>query len=185
GQLGRPLDRSDEALLVAGEGRQPYRVSLAQGDIAEQQAGVEGVVEVRQVAVLAAHASAAIEQENDLLVAFVLIFAGDRGALARRRLPVDLPQGVAVAEVAQLVEFQTEAATRALAHAELAEPVVHRHQLCAVQTGEIRVDAGLAGQFQVAPTAPQAQRAGQFDLAAGEAEVTTHQRTYAVAELRL
>ena len=64
------------------------------------------MVEVRQVAVLAAHAAAAVEQEEDLLVAFVLVFAGDRRAFASGGLPVDLAQGVAVAEFAQLVELR-------------------------------------------------------------------------------
>lgn len=169
--------------VVAGEGHGAHRVALAQGHVGQQQAGVEGMVEVRQVAVLAAHAAAAVEQEEDLLVAFVLVFAGDRRAFASGGLPVDLAQGVAVAEFAQLVELQAEAAALAAAYADLVEPVVDRHQFGAVEAGEVRVDAGLAACFQVAALPPQAQRAGQFQLAAGKHEVTAVERPHPVADL--
>ncbi|MNQ86508.1 hypothetical protein D3C85_1017040 [compost metagenome] len=155
-ELRLALDRREEALLLPGKGRQTDRVALAQGHIAEQQAGIEGVVEVRQFAVLAAHAPAAVEQEDDLLVALVLVLAGDRRALAGGGLPVDLAQAVAVAEFAQLVKLQAQTAAWPLAHAELAEPVVDRHQLRAIQAGEVRVDPGFPGQGQVAARAPQA-----------------------------
>ena len=88
--LGLALGWGNEARLVAGEGRQPHRVTLAQGHVGQQQAGIEGVVEMSQIAILAAHAPAAVEQEDDLLVPFVLVLAGDRRALARSGFPVDL-----------------------------------------------------------------------------------------------
>ena len=99
-QLRRAFDRRQITRLVASEGRQPHRIALAQRDVAEQQAGVEGMVEVRQLVVLAAHAPAAVEQEDYLLVAFVLVLAGDGGALAGSGLPVDLAQGVAITKLA-------------------------------------------------------------------------------------
>ncbi|MCY1536062.1 hypothetical protein D9M68_714990 [compost metagenome] len=141
------------------------------------------MVEVREVAILAAHAAAAVEKEDDLLIALVLVFAGDRRALASCGLPVDLAQRVAVAEFPQLVEFQAQATTRPLTHTELAEPVVHRLQLGAVEAGEVRVDAGLAGQVECAPLIPQPQRAGQGHLAGGEVEVAARARAHPVAEL--
>ena len=97
-----------------------------------------------QIAILAAHAPAAVEQEDDLLVTFVLVLAGDRRAFARGGLPVDLAQGVTIAELAQLVKLQAQAAAWSLAHTELAEPVVHRHQLAAVDAGKVRIDAGFS-----------------------------------------
>ncbi len=143
------------------------------------------MVEVRQLVVLAAHAAAAVEQEDDLLITFVLILAGDGGALACGGLPVDLAQGVAVAKLAQLMELQAQAATGTLAHAELAEPVVHRLELRAVEAREVGVDAALTLELQHAPGLPQAQRAGQQQLAAGEVEVTAYQRLETVADARL
>ncbi|MNN16398.1 hypothetical protein D3C81_1295340 [compost metagenome] len=66
------------AWVFASEGTQTHRIALTQGYITEQQAGIERVVEVRQFIVLAAHASATVEHEDNLLIALVLIFTGNR-----------------------------------------------------------------------------------------------------------
>lgn len=58
------------------------------------------MVEVRQLVVLAAHAAAAVEQEDNLLVTLVLVLASDGRALAGSGLPVDLAQGVAITKLA-------------------------------------------------------------------------------------
>ncbi len=58
------------------------------------------MVEMRQVAILAAHPTAAVEHQHDLLVALVLVLAGDRCTGACGGLPVDLAQGVAFAKLA-------------------------------------------------------------------------------------
>ena len=112
--------------MITGKGAQAHGIALAQGHVTEQQAGIERVIEVRQFIVLTAHASATVEHEDDLLVAFVLIFAGNRCALAGGGFPVDLTQTVALTKFTQLVKLQPLAATLPLAHAELAEPVVYR-----------------------------------------------------------
>ena len=107
-----------------------------------------------EFAILAAHASAAIEHEDDLLVALVLVLAGNGRALAGGGFPVDLAQAVAFAEFAQLMKLQAQAATLALAHAELAEPVVDRQQLAAVEAGEVGVDAGVVDHVEQAFVGP-------------------------------
>ncbi|MCY1420746.1 hypothetical protein D9M71_363790 [compost metagenome] len=84
------------------------------------------MIEVRQLIILATHVPAAVEHENDLLIAFVLIFPGNRRALACGGFPVDLAQAVALAKFAQLMELQAQAPPLFLADAKLAEPVVHR-----------------------------------------------------------
>ena len=139
------FDRREVARLFAGKGTQAHRIALAQRDVAEQQAGIERVIEVRQLIILAAHVPAAVEHENDLLISFVLVLPGNRRALAGGGFPVDLAQAVAFAKFAQLMEFQAQAASLSLAYAELAEPVVHRQQLAAVEAGEVGVDAGRVG----------------------------------------
>ncbi len=101
------------------------------------------MIEMRQFAILAAHVSSTVEHQQYLLVAFVLILPGDRHALARGGLPVDLSQDVAFAVLAQLVKLHAEPAAWLLAHAEPAQPVVHCHQWSTMQAGEVRVDAGL------------------------------------------
>ncbi|MNP37236.1 hypothetical protein D3C76_1306730 [compost metagenome] len=69
---------------------------------------------------------AAVEHEDDLLVALVLILPGNRRALAGGGFPVDLAQAVALAKLAQLMEFQAQAPSLFTTDAKLAEPVVHR-----------------------------------------------------------
>ncbi|MCY1186377.1 hypothetical protein D9M73_272440 [compost metagenome] len=56
------------------------------------------MIEMRQLTVLAAHASTAIEHEDDLLITLVLVLPGNRCALARGGLPVDLAKAVAFAK---------------------------------------------------------------------------------------
>ena len=124
-QLATALDRLEVARLVAGECAQSYGIALAQGDITEQQAGIEGVVEMGQFIILAAHALAAIEHEHDLLVAFVLVFPGNGRSLAGGGFPVDLTQAVTFTKLAQLVKFQAQPSPLMLAHAQLAQPVIH------------------------------------------------------------
>ncbi|MNF02552.1 hypothetical protein D3C80_2017120 [compost metagenome] len=58
------------------------------------------------------------------------------------------------------MEFQAEPTAWPLAHAQLAEPVVHRFQLGTVETCEVWIDARFATEVEHPPVAPQAQRAG-------------------------
>ena len=81
------------------------------------------------------------------------------------------------------MKLQTQAAAWPLAHTELAEPVVHRHQLAAVDTGKVRVDAGFTACRQVTPGLPQAEWTGQQQLAALEQEMPPAGRAQAVAAL--
>ncbi|MNY29543.1 hypothetical protein D3C86_1635920 [compost metagenome] len=83
------------------------------------------MVEMGQFVVLAAHAPTAVEQHKDLLVAFFLVFTGNRHAVPGRGFPVDLTQAVAFAKLAQLMKLQALATAWLLAHAQLHEPVVH------------------------------------------------------------
>src|SRR5690606_24652763 len=55
-ELFPTLGWRDKTALLGSEAVQPQRVALAQSDIAQQQARIEGVVEVRKGAGLAAHA---------------------------------------------------------------------------------------------------------------------------------
>ncbi|MNR63174.1 hypothetical protein D3C85_1853940 [compost metagenome] len=52
------------------------------------------------------------------------------------------------------MKFKAQPATLPLAHAELAEPVVHRQQLAAVEAGEVGVDAGAVDHVQQAFVGP-------------------------------
>ena len=95
------------------------RVATAQGEVGNHQAGIEHVVEVRERVVARQQAPPGVQQHHHLLVAFVLVAARDQPAGALAGLPVDLPQAVAEAVVAQLVELG------ALAAAALQFPLAH------------------------------------------------------------
>ena len=60
------------------------------------------------------HLPPAVQQEDDLLVALLLVLARHRPAQPRGGLPVDLAQRVALAVLAQLVELEPFAAAPAL-----------------------------------------------------------------------
>ena len=124
-QLATALDRLQVARLVAGKRAQPYGIALSQGNVAQQQAGIERVVKMGQFIILAAHVLAAIEHEHDLLVALILVFPGNGRSLAGGGFPVDLTQAVAFTKLAQLVKLQAQSSPLMLAHAQLAQPVIH------------------------------------------------------------
>ncbi len=58
------------------------------------------MVEVAQRAVLAAHMPSAIEEENNLLIAFVLKLTGNGGALTGSGFPVDVFEIIAFTKLA-------------------------------------------------------------------------------------
>src|SRR6516165_5008287 len=97
------------------------------------------VVRAGQAALARAHALTAVQHEDDLLIALVLIFPRDELSKARRRLPVDLPRAIALPVFAQLVKLQSLAAAAALEHADLREPVVAREQCVLGDLGEVRI----------------------------------------------
>ena len=142
---------------------EPREALKVQGKVTrEQQKRVERVIEVRQRALgrrdrrlARAHSLPAIEQEDDALVALVLVFARDQLAGARRRLPVDLPGRVANAVIAQLQEVESLAAPPPLQHADLREPMIGGEQRVLRDLGEVRVHAHFAGGAGDHDTLPQ------------------------------
>src|SRR5665213_2009267 len=86
------------------------------------------------------HARTAIEEEDDLLVAFILVFPRDELAVARARFPVDLAGRIALPILAQLLEFHALAAPGALQKPNLFEASVEHQQRVVRNAGEVRVD---------------------------------------------
>ena len=112
----------------AAEGFHRDLITLPQRHVRDQQHGVENVVELRDPAVERAHPPPGIEQENDRLVALLLIVPADQHLPAGRSLPVDLPQRVAVAVVAELMEIPARSRARAPHDAHRALAVLHGEQ---------------------------------------------------------
>ena len=107
----------------AAEGHRADLVAFLQRDVGEQHQRVERGVEVAAAALrrafVGAHPAPAVEQEDDALVALVLVLANDRAAVAQRRLPVDVADRVAGAVVGELLEVGAAAAHRIALDADL------------------------------------------------------------------
>ena len=141
------------------------------------------MVEVRQLTVMAAHASAAVEHEQDLLIALVLIFPRNGRAVPGRGFPVDLTQAVAFTKFAQLVKLQAQSPTRLLANADLPKPVFDAQQLPVLQPGEIRVHPDGVVVGHIMPGRPEAQRAAHEDLGPFEGKIPSTRRAQPIGQL--
>jgi hypothetical protein len=69
----RSLERGHPSWFVAKVCKSDG-VTLAQGDIRQQQDRVQAVIKVREFIVFRQHAMATVEQEDDLLITLVLVF---------------------------------------------------------------------------------------------------------------
>src|SRR5262249_22297549 len=122
--------RRQVSRLGVCESHEAHRIALPQRDIGQQEQGVEGVIEMREIArtrqaaLAGAHALTAVEHEDDMLIALVLVLPRDQLSETRCRLPVDLPRAIALPVLAQLVKLQPLTAAAALQHADLRKAVV-------------------------------------------------------------
>ena len=157
----------------AAEGHRADLVAFLQGDVGEQHQRVERGVEVAAAAAggafVGAHASAAVEQEDDALVALVLVLAHDRPALAQRRLPVDVADRVARPVVGELLEIGAAAAHRIALDADLGEAPVAGEPGVARDRGEVRIDAQVASSPPTTRMSKQPASAAHAQLGRREA----------------
>ena len=117
-------------ILFAGEGNKPGLIVLEQGDIADDQRGVDGIIQQTQALEGHAHHPAFINQAIHLLGALVLVVIhGQRvggaksGGAAGSSLPVDAARVVAGYVRSNLVELQALAHTPDTLHAHFREAV--------------------------------------------------------------
>src|SRR5690606_24076453 len=109
--------RGRDAAIHAAEGHEPHGVAAARGGVGHHEERLDRALEVAPLAVLRAHPVAAVEQEDHALVLLLAVLAADEAAVTRDGAPVDLPHRVALAEVAELVEFEAVAAHPLEVHA--------------------------------------------------------------------
>src|SRR5512135_26618 len=138
---------------------------------------------MRQLAVLGAHAAAAIEQQHDGLVALFLVLARYELHPACGRLPVDLALYVALAVLAQLVELEALAAALALQHADARQAVVGREQRVPGDRGEVRIDPYRPPLGRAQRALPQAERRGNAQLELAERVLAAGHRPRDVGKL--
>ncbi len=161
-ERGNALARREVALLAGrvAEGHGADFVAFLQRHVTEQHQRVERLVEVAAAglarALVGAHAPAAVEHEEDALVAVVLEFPHDRLAVALAGLPVDVADRVAAPVFRQLAEVRAHAALRIGLDADLRQPPVAGEPGVAGDGREVGVDADVprlahaAQQFQAA-----------------------------------
>ncbi len=88
---GLPAHRSRVSLDAVREGDEGDVVPLSQGDVAEDDRGVEAAVEVGDAVGLVEHRSPAVEQDHDVLVSLRRELAADELVVLGRGPPVDVP----------------------------------------------------------------------------------------------
>src|SRR5690606_36345427 len=83
-----------------------HGVAAARGGVRPDEARLEQPLEVRLLAVLGAHPEATVEHEDHALILLLAVLAADEATVTRDGFPVDLAEGVALAEVADLMELE-------------------------------------------------------------------------------
>ena len=96
--------------------------------------------------IVGAHAAAAVDEQHDALIALVLELAHDRLVEAQRRLPVDVPNRIAVAILGELLEVRALAALLKRLDADFLQPPVAGEPCVARDLGEIRIHAAHLGR---------------------------------------
>src|SRR6185295_13704725 len=86
------------------------------------------------------HPPPAIDQQEQLLTALLLILTHDRTAALRERFPIDRAHVVSVHVLAQRLELRLAAAAAQLAHAEIAPTLARRERERARKIRERRLD---------------------------------------------
>src|SRR4051812_13589946 len=93
------------------------------------------------VAIVRAHAAAAVDEQQHRLVALILEFADDRLADALRGFPVDAPDRIAIAIFGQLLEVRAFAALLEGLDADFLQATVASEPRVTRDLREIRIHA--------------------------------------------
>jgi hypothetical protein len=117
-----------EPAVVAAEGHGTDAVAFAEGDAAEEEHGIERVVELGELAIEGAEAAAAVGHEDDGLVPLFLEFAAGERVSAGGGFPVDCIERVTLLVVAELAEFAALAVAGAADDAHLGFAVLHSEE---------------------------------------------------------
>ena len=132
-------------------------VALAEGDIGDEEHGIEAVVELAEFAIHSAHSAAAVGDEEDALVALLFELAADEHLTTGGGLPIDFREDVAVLVVAELVEIERGSPAAAFDDAHLLFAVGGGEQGVADDGLVVRVAAGLTWRAGAVKPMPEAE----------------------------
>ena len=136
----------ERALLAGGraEGHRAHRVAVLERHVRQQHHGVQHLVEMcgadRALPIVCAHAPAAVDEQQDALVALVLKLADDRLAQSQRGAPVHVAHRIADAVLGQLLEVRAFAALLVGLDADFLQAAIARKPRVPCHLGEVGVD---------------------------------------------
>lgn len=157
-----------EPAVVAAEGHGTDAVAFAEGDAAEEEHGIERVVELGELAIERAEAAAAVGHEDDGLVPLFLEFAAGERVSAGGGFPVDCIERVALLIVAELAEFAALAVAGAADDAHLGFAVLHREEGEAEYGFVVWIDGERRGWARAVASDPEPE--GGFFLEIGRVD---------------
>src|SRR5690606_10815113 len=118
-----------------------------------------------QLIILGAHTPPTIYQQDNVLIAFILVFARYKFLSARGGFPIQLSQTVSNAVFTQLLKLQTAAAPWFLFYTHLACVVVGREQGVGRNCHKIWIHFHPTGVATAVANFPQAEGAGDLHVA--------------------
>ena len=143
-------------------------VALAEGDVGEEEHGVEAMVELGEFAIEGAHAATAIGDEEEGLVALFFVVAADEGAAAGGGFPVDAGKDVAVLVFAELMEVESGTGAAAFDDAHLVLAIGHGEEGVAHDGFVVGVAAGFGGGADAKGALPEAEAGAGEEVGGGE-----------------
>ena len=143
-------------------------VALAEGDVGEEEHGVEAMVELGEFAIEGAHAATAIGDEEEGLVALFFVVAADEGAAAGGGFPVDAGKDVAVLVFAELMEVEGGTGAAAFDDAHLVLAIGHGEEGVADDGFVVGVAAGFGGGADAKGALPEAEAGAGEEVGGGE-----------------
>jgi len=143
-------------------------VALAEGDVGEEEHGVEAMVELGEFAVESAHAAAAVRDEEEGLVALFFVVAADEGAAAGGSFPVDAGEDITVLVFAELMEVEGGTGAAAFDDAHLVLAIGHGEEGVADDGFVVGVAAGFGGGADAKGALPEAEAGAGEEVGGGE-----------------
>jgi hypothetical protein len=140
--------------------------------MAQQQHGIQRLIEMGITLLGAAHATPAIQHENHLLIALILVFFGDKPTVPGSGLPVDLPQAVTGTVFPQLMKVTPLTTALASVDSHPTQSMVGRQQCITGDFTKIRKYADPIGLLKESFLLPEPQRRRPDQINSTEKTVT-------------
>src|ERR1051326_4823046 len=146
-------------LRPASVSEKSYAVARKKRHVCQGQGGIHRVIELAQISDASAQQAARIHHQPDRLASLHLMHLGDQLSAARGRGPANVAPLIALAVIAQALEFAPEPAAALQPLFLLYLPATHQIDRVLLRFFEIWIDAHTLLAFGHCPTLGQAQPA--------------------------